>query len=64
MSIDHAPHGPATRIHIKQVQVSDEDNYLCEITYLDPLETCEYTGAYNIALKILGECPFHFISNL
>lgn len=54
LSIDHSPSGPSTRLHIKNLQVSDDDNYLCESTYLEPLESCDTTGAYNIKLNIYG----------
>lgn len=33
--------------------VDDEDNYLCEITYLEPLETCETTGTHSIDMKVI-----------
>uniref|UniRef100_A0A336K1W8 CSON005257 protein n=1 Tax=Culicoides sonorensis TaxID=179676 RepID=A0A336K1W8_CULSO len=52
LSIDHSPLGPSTRLHIKSLQVSDDDSYLCESTYLEPLESCDNTGAYNIKLNI------------
>ncbi|XP_059622571.1 hemicentin-2-like isoform X2 [Phlebotomus argentipes] len=53
MSIDHSPNGPATRLHIKGVQVSDEDTYVCESTFLEPLESCNNLGAYSIDFKVL-----------
>lgn len=55
LSIDHSPSGPSTRLHIKNLQVSDDDTYLCESTYLEPLESCDTTGAYNIKLSIYGK---------
>ncbi|GAB0099475.1 Immunoglobulin [Sergentomyia squamirostris] len=53
MSIDHSPHGPATRLHIKSVQVTDEDTYVCESTFLEPLESCNNLGAYSIDFTVL-----------
>uniref|UniRef100_A0A1B0GL67 Ig-like domain-containing protein n=2 Tax=Lutzomyia longipalpis TaxID=7200 RepID=A0A1B0GL67_LUTLO len=53
ISIDHSPHGPATRLHLKSVQVSDEGTYVCESTFLEPLETCKNLGAYSIDFKVL-----------
>ncbi|XP_055703742.1 hemicentin-2 isoform X8 [Phlebotomus papatasi] len=53
MSIDHSPNGPATRLHIKAAQVTDEDTYVCESTFLEPLESCNNLGAYSIDFKVL-----------
>lgn len=55
MSIDHSPTGPATRLHIKSALVSDEDIYLCETTFLDPLDNCDSSGAFSTDVKILGK---------
>lgn len=60
MSIDHSPTGPATRLHIKSALVSDEDIYLCETTFLDPLDNCDSSGAFSTDVKILGELFFKF----
>ena len=53
LSIDHAPSRSGSRLHIKSVMVDDEDIYLCEITYLEPLETCETTGTHSIDMKVI-----------
>ncbi len=41
-----------SKLHIQSVQVDDEALYLCEITYLEPLETCDTTGAYSINVQV------------
>lgn len=56
LTIQHAPSSPSTRLHIENLQVSDDDTYLCESTYLEPLESCDTTGAYIIKLNIYGKC--------
>lgn len=38
---------------IKSILVDDEDIYSCEITYLEPLETCDTTGEYQTNLKVV-----------
>lgn len=35
------------------MQVDDEDVYLCEITYLEPLDTCDTSGEYKTTLKVV-----------
>lgn len=63
MTIGHNPKGPSTKLNIKSVQVQDEDVYVCETTFLEPMENCENTGSYSIELKVNGKSmPFiHFI---
>jgi len=41
------------RLGIRTVQIDDEDDYSCEITYLEPLETCDTTDEYRISLKVV-----------
>lgn len=55
ITIEHNPRGPSTRLNIKSLQVQDEDTYLCETTFLEPLESCSSSGTYSIDLKVLGE---------
>lgn len=55
ITIDHNPNGPHTKLFIKSVQVHDEETYTCDVTYLDPSESCESRGSYKIKLNVLGE---------
>lgn len=55
MTIEHNPQGPSTQLKLKSVKVSDEEIYMCESTYLEPLETCETSGSYSILLKVNGK---------
>lgn len=41
------------KLNIKATQIDDEDIYSCEITYLEPLETCDTTGEYQKSLKVV-----------
>ncbi|KXJ84174.1 hypothetical protein RP20_CCG018065 [Aedes albopictus] len=41
-----------SRLIFKNVEISDEDTYLCETTFLEPSEACENSGAYSIALNV------------
>ncbi|XP_055619524.1 hemicentin-1 isoform X2 [Toxorhynchites rutilus septentrionalis] len=41
-----------SRLIFKNVEISDEDTYLCETTFLEPSELCENSGAYSIALNV------------
>lgn len=50
--IDYSP-GRYVRLGVKSLQVDDEDVYSCEITYLEPLETCDTTGEYQTNLKVI-----------
>lgn len=54
MTISHNPKGPLTKLNLKTVQVTDEDTYLCETTFIEPMESCDNTGSYSIALKVNG----------
>lgn len=38
---------------MKSVTIDDEDLYSCEITYLDPPESCDSTGEYQINLIVV-----------
>ncbi|XP_058834264.1 hemicentin-1 isoform X3 [Topomyia yanbarensis] len=42
----------SSRLIFKNVEISDEDTYLCETTFLEPSELCENSGAYSIALNV------------
>ncbi|XP_037031705.1 hemicentin-2 isoform X7 [Bradysia coprophila] len=52
MTISHNPKGPLTKLNLKSVQVTDEDKYLCETTFIEPMESCDNTGSYSILLKV------------
>jgi hypothetical protein len=52
LSVEHAGN-KGSKLHIQSVQVDDEAVYLCEITYLEPLETCDTTGAYSINVQVV-----------
>lgn len=45
--------GRYVRLAIKALTVDDEDVYSCEVTYLEPLETCDTTGEYQTNLKVI-----------
>lgn len=50
--MEYAPNKIGSRLNIKAIQIEDEDVYMCEITYLEPLESCETTGEYSIDVKV------------
>ncbi|CAO1401818.1 unnamed protein product [Diamesa tonsa] len=52
LSVEYAPNKIGSRLNIKAIQIEDEDVYMCEITYLEPLESCETTGEYSIDVKV------------
>lgn len=52
LNIDYSP-GRYVRLGIKSIIVDDEDVYSCEVTYLEPLETCDTTGEYQTNLKVV-----------
>lgn len=52
MSVEYAPNKIGSRLNIKAIEIEDEDVYMCEITYLEPLESCETTGEYSIDVKV------------
>lgn len=54
ISVDHSPNGPSTRLHLNNLQVSDDGVYLCESTFIEPLDTCNNLAVYNIDVKVLG----------
>lgn len=58
MTITHNPKGPASTLNIKSVQVFDEDSYVCETTFLEPMENCENTGSFSIGLQVYGNSCF------
>lgn len=49
-----------SRLIFKNVEISDEDTYLCETTFLEPSEACENSGAYSIALNVYGEYSYKY----
>lgn len=55
MKIVHKPKGPKTMLNIDKVQVQDEDTYVCETTFLEPMENCDSTGSYTIGLQVYGK---------
>lgn len=55
MTISHNPKGPMTKLNLKSVQVQDEDTYICETTFIEPMESCDNTGSYSILLKVNGK---------
>ena len=55
ISVDHSPNGPSTRLHLANLQVSDDGVYLCESTFIEPLDTCNNLAVYNIEVKVLGK---------
>ena len=53
LAIDYVP-GKHVRLGIKSIQVDDEDVYSCEITYLEPLETCDASsGEQQTNVKVI-----------
>lgn len=52
LAIDYTP-GRSVRLIIKSLRIDDEDIYSCEITYLEPLETCDTSGEYQTSLKVV-----------
>lgn len=61
ISVDHSPNGPSTRLHLNNLQVSDDGVYLCESTFIEPMDTCNNLAVYNIEVKVLGERPPPFL---
>lgn len=55
VSIEHKSDAATTNLHIKSVQVPDEDVYVCETTFLEPLETCTTDGTFSVKLLIIGK---------
>lgn len=55
MVIEHQADAATSNLHIKSVQVSDEDDYVCETTFLEPLDTCNNDGSYTIQLLVNGK---------
>lgn len=55
MTISHNPKGPSTKLKLESVQVPDEDTYICETTFIEPMESCDNTGSYSILLKVNGK---------
>lgn len=51
MTVEHAG-AKGSKLYIQSVTVDDESTYLCEITYLEPLETCDTTGTHSINLQV------------
>lgn len=52
LSIEYSK-GRHCRLAIKSISIDDEDIYSCEVTYLEPLETCETTGEYQTNVKVV-----------
>lgn len=53
--IEHTADAVTSNLHIKSVQVPDEDVYVCETTFLEPLDTCTNDGTFSVQLLINGE---------
>lgn len=62
VTVDHDADGPLTKLHLKAVQVSDEETYVCESTFLEPSENCTNVGTFDIKLDVYGEC-FRFLQS-
>jgi len=45
--------GKSVLLEIKSVRIEDEDLYSCEITYLEPTETCDTSDEYKINLSVV-----------
>lgn len=45
--------GKSVLLEIKSVQLEDEDLYFCEITYIEPIETCDTSDEYKINLSVV-----------
>lgn len=43
------------RLILKEIEISDEELYICDTTYFMPKDTCEITRGYRIDLKVLGK---------
>lgn len=39
-------------LSIKSVEIEDQDIYLCEVTYIEPLDGCDSTGEYRTNLVV------------
>lgn len=52
LSIDYSK-GRHCKLAIKSISIEDEDVYSCEVTYLEPLETCDTSGEYLTNLKVV-----------
>lgn len=46
------------RLILKDIEISDEELYICDTTYFMPKDTCEITRGYRIDLKVLGKLDF------
>lgn len=55
MTISHDRNGPLTKLNLKSIIVQDEDTYICETTFIEPMESCDNTGSYSILLKVNGK---------
>lgn len=53
--IEHKLETGASTLHLRSVQIADEARYVCETTFLEPLETCGNDGSYTIQLLINSE---------
>lgn len=51
ITVEQAPN-KGSELHIQSVTVDDESVYLCEITYLEPMETCDTTGTHSINMQV------------
>ncbi|KAL5292690.1 nrm family protein [Megaselia abdita] len=49
VSITQSPY----RLILKDLEISDEELYICDTTYFMPKDTCEITRGYRIDLKVL-----------
>lgn len=62
MTIGHNPLGSSSTLNVKTAEVSDEDTYVCETTFLEPMESCDNTGSFSIGLQVHGYNKFlHFV---
>ncbi|CRK99567.1 CLUMA_CG012880, isoform B [Clunio marinus] len=52
LAINYSP-GRFVKLDIKSIQIDDEDTYSCEVTYLEPLETCDTTGEYQTNVNVV-----------
>ncbi|XP_053670454.1 hemicentin-2 [Anopheles nili] len=50
LSLSHE--AQTSRLIFRNVEIADEDTYLCETTFLEPSEQCENSGAYSVALNV------------
>lgn len=58
MTISHNPLGSSSTLNVKMAQVTDEDTYVCETTFLEPMESCGNTGSFSIGLQVHGYNKF------